>query len=190
MAAPAPVPAAGPAPAVAPAGAAPLVGAPAAGMPAPASPPPCGAPVPTAALTAPDLEAAKLAGETARHYGTMRFTMFTVFTTVAAALIAVPFTQGGSLFVHANEFQLWLLCAAGLATSLLFGLAEYRISYLVVFYQRAAYDQGALPGPCGHRRWSLVVGFVMLLPSILTAAFWLLLLTGRIVAPELVPAAE
>jgi len=59
-----------------------------------------------------------------------------------------------------------------------------------VFYQRAAYDQDALPTPCGHKGWSLVVGFIMLLPSILTAAFWLLLLTGRIVAPELVPAAE
>ena len=44
-----------------------------------------------------------------------------------------------------------------------------------------------LPEPCGHRVWSFVVGFIMLLPSILTAAFWLLLLTGRIVAPELPP---
>ena len=181
MTAPVPVPAAGPAPAAAPA----------AGVPAPqASAPPCGAPVSAAALTPPGLEAAKLAGETARHYGTMRFTMFTVFTTVAAALIAVPFTQGGSLFVHANEFQLWVLCTAGLATSLLFGLAEYRISYLVVFYQRVAYEEGALPTPCGHQGWALVVGFIMLLPSLLTAAFWLLLLTGRIVAPELMPAAE
>jgi hypothetical protein len=174
-----------------PAPAAPPVPAPApvAEEPAPqaARPPPrCAAPGGPPADT--DLETAKLAGETARHYGTMRFTMFTVFTTVAAALIAVPFTPGGSQFVHASEFQLEVLCIAGLATSVLFGLAEARISYLVVFYQRAAYGRNALPEPWGHRVWSFVVGFIMLLPSILTAAFWLLLLTGRIVAPELPPA--
>jgi hypothetical protein len=174
MASPVPTPAPAP-PAEAPA---PPVGA---------SPPPCGSPAPGGLSADPDLETARLAGETARHYGSMRFTMFTVFTTVAAALIAVPFTPGGSQFVHANEFQLEVLCIAGLATSVLFGLAEYRISYLVVFYQRAAYGRNALPKPCGHTIWSFVVGFIMLLPSILTAVFWLLLLTGRIVAPELVP---
>jgi hypothetical protein len=149
---------------------------------------PCPAPLDGRAPS-PALESAKLAGETARHYGLMRFTMFTVFTTVAAALIAVPFTTGGSLFVHENGFQRGLLCTAGIATSLLFGLAEYRISYLVVFYQRAAYAQQALPAPEGHAGWSLVVGFIMLLPSLLTGVFWLLLALGLLVVPELAPVA-
>jgi hypothetical protein len=186
---PAPAPAAVSTPAAAVAQAAPG----AEGPTPPVAPPPssrCDGPRSGGAAADPELEAAKLAGETARHYGTMRFTMFTVFTTVAAALIAVPFTPGGSLFVHESEFQLKVLCTAGLATSLLFGLAEYRISYLVVFYQRAAYGRNALPEPCGHKVWGFVVGFIMLLPSLLTAAFWLLLLTGRIVAPEWLPPAE
>ena len=150
---------------------------------------PCPAPL-DGRPPSPALESAKLAGETARHDVVMHFAMFTVFTTVAAALIAVPFTIGGSLFVHENGFQRGLLCAAGIATSLLVGLAEYRISSLVVLYQRAAYARQALPAAGGHAGWSLVVGFVMLLPSLLTGVFWLLRSPSLSVVPELVPVAE
>ncbi len=115
----------------------------------------------------------------------MRFTMFTVFTAVVGALMAAPFTEGGSQFIHAAPLHKYLLCAAGVLAGLFFGLSEFRISRLVIFYQEAAFGLGALPQPPGHSRWRKVVGLTMLLPSALTVVFWLLLGYGVISVPLL-----
>jgi len=94
-----------------------------------------------------ELARARIAGETARHYGTMRFAMFTVFSAVLGALLAFAFSQGGSLFLAHAPYRVGL-GVVGLVLSVLFLLAEYRISTLVTFYQEEAFTAGALaPSP-------------------------------------------
>ncbi|WP_028311594.1 hypothetical protein [Derxia gummosa] len=123
------------------------------------------------------------AAQTARHYGAMRFTMFTVFTTISGALLAAPFTAGGAAFAHAGPRNLLVLCVAGGLTSLLFGLLEWRVSQLLAHYQRRAHELGALPLPPGHGVWRWVALAAMLLPSLVTGAFWWLLWRGWLVLP-------
>lgn len=136
-------------------------------------------PTPTRSPRAADapkkFELMELAYETARHYGNMRFTMFTVFTAVVGALMATPFTAGGSQFIYASALHKTLLCVTGTVAGLFFGLSEFRISRLVIFYQEAAFKLGALPIPPGHNTWRVVVSLTMLLPAALTVVFWLLL---------------
>lgn len=130
----------------------------------------------------PRLELARIAGETARHYGTMRFAMFTVFSAVLGALLSFAFSQGGTLFIAHAPHRVGL-AAVGLVLSLLFLLAELRISRLVTFYQEAAYAAGALPRPPGHERWKGVVVLTMVAPYAFSAVFWLLAGCGLIVFP-------
>ncbi len=131
----------------------------------------------------------KLAAETAKHYGTIRFSMFTVFTTIAGALLLFPFTSGGSAFLHACGSQCCLysglLGSVGLITSVLFALAEYRISRLVVFYQEKAFDATLFPEPPWHKMWSWVVPLIMLSPPLVSVVFWLLFLFGVVDTPIL-----
>jgi hypothetical protein len=133
----------------------------------------------TGSPTDGSLERAKLAGETARHYGNMRFTMFTVFTTIAGAFLAFPFTAAGSAFITVWHQKL-LTCAAGVAISVLFGLSEYRISTLVTFYQEKAYGAASIVEPPKHKVWHVVVMVTMLMPAVITGVFWVLLSAGYI----------
>lgn len=130
----------------------------------------------------PELARARIAGETARHYGTMRFAMFTVFSAVLGALLAFAFSQGGSLFLAHAPYRVGL-SVAGLVLSVLFLLAEYRISTLVTFYQEEAVKAGALPASPGHDDWKGLVLVTMLAPYALSAVFWLLAIFGLIVFP-------
>lgn len=123
------------------------------------------------------------AAETARHYGNMRFSMFTVFTTISGALLAFPFLSGGSAFVHASPLNLHALCFVGVLTSVLFTLAQYRISHLVVFYQEHAHDLNALPLPLEHHFWKWMILLAMLVPSAVTLSFWALLYLEVLVLP-------
>lgn len=129
-----------------------------------------------------ELARARIAVETARHYGTMRFAMFTVFSAVLGALLAFAFSQGGSLFLAHAPYRVGL-GVAGLVLSVLFLLAEYRISTLVTFYQEEAVKAGALPASPGHDEWKGVVLVTMLAPYALSAVFWLLAICGLIVFP-------
>ncbi|MBT9518961.1 MAG: hypothetical protein IV112_19945 [Methyloversatilis discipulorum] len=130
----------------------------------------------------PELVRARIAVETARHYGTMRFAMFTVFSAVLGALLAFAFSQGGSLFLAHAPYRVGL-GVAGLVLSVLFLLAEYRISTLVTFYQEEAVKAGALPASPGHDDWKGLVLITMLAPYALSAVFWLLAILGLIVFP-------
>lgn len=129
-----------------------------------------------------ELARARIAVETARHYGTMRFAMFTVFSAVLGALLAFAFSQGGSLFLAHAPYRVGL-GVAGLVLSALFLLAEYRISTLVTFYQEEAVKAGALPASPGHDDWKGLVLVTMLAPYALSAVFWLLAILGLIVFP-------
>lgn len=129
-----------------------------------------------------ELARARIAVETARHYGTMRFAMFTVFSAVLGALLAFAFSQGGSLFLAHAPYRVGL-GVAGLVLSVLFLLAEYRISTLVTFYQEEAVKAGALPASPGHDDWKGLVLITMLAPYALSAVFWLLAILGLIVFP-------
>lgn len=129
-----------------------------------------------------ELARARIAVETARHYGTMRFAMFTVFSAVLGALLAFAFSQGGSLFLAHAPYRVGL-GVAGLVLSVLFLLAEYRISTLVTFYQEEAVKAGALPASPGHDDWKGLVLVTMLAPYALSAVFWLLAILGLIVFP-------
>ncbi len=130
----------------------------------------------------PELARARIAGETARHYGTMRFAMFTVFSAVLGALLAFAFSQGGSLFLAHAPYRVGL-GVVGLLLSVLFLLAEYRISTLVTFYQEEAFTAGALAPSPDHDDWKGVVLVTMLAPYALSAVFWLLAIFGLIVFP-------
>ncbi|WP_018413266.1 hypothetical protein [Methyloversatilis thermotolerans] len=125
------------------------------------------------------LERARLTSETARHYGTMRFAMFTVFTAVLGALMAFPFSHGGSAFVeHAG--QRLLLAGGGFGLSMLFLLAEFRISTLVAFYQDAAVRAHGLTLPDDQDIWRDIVLLTMVAPYAMSAFFWLLIGFGAI----------
>ena len=128
-----------------------------------------------------------LAVETAKHYGSMRFTMFTVFTTIAGAFLFFPFTEGGSAFLHRCgtecSFNAALLGWTGLFISALFVLAELRISWLVVIYQEKAFCPSLYPEPSGHKFWRLFIPFIMFMPAFICALFWALFLKGIIITP-------
>lgn len=132
------------------------------------------------------IEQVTFAAETARHYGAIRFSMFTVFSTIAGALLLFPFTAGGSAFLHSYspcELHARLLGIVGLLTSALFALAEYRISRLVVFYQEQAFDPALFPKPPGHDHWRWITPLIMLSPPLVCAIFWLLFLLGAVDTP-------
>lgn len=123
--------------------------------------------------------AANGASETARHYGNMRFAMFTVFTAILGALVGFVFSKTGAAFIHVCH-QKQLVSAAGIALSIMFGLAEIRISQLVTFYQEASFRAGALPGPKHRDVWGWIVLLTMLLPYALSLTFWVMLASGHI----------
>ena len=133
-----------------------------------------------------DLELAKLAGENARHYGTMRFAMFTVFSAVLGALASFGFSESGSRFV-AHPVPLLCLCIIGFTLSVLFMLAEYRVSELVVLYQDAAYQAKALPEPPANDFWKSVVVVTMTAPYFFSAMFWVLVAFGVVGFPPWPP---
>ena len=130
-----------------------------------------------------DLELAKLAVENARHYGTMRFAMFTVFAAVLGALASFGFSESGSRFV-AHKGRLLGLSTIGFTLSVLFTLAEYRVSELVVLYQDAAYKAKALPEPPANDFWKRVVVVTMIAPYFFSAVFWVLVGFGVVTFPS------
>jgi hypothetical protein len=132
------------------------------------------------------LERAKIAGETARHYGTMRFAMFTVFSAVLGALLSFAFSDAGARFLSIEMYRMGLSIAAFLLC-VLFALAEYRISVLVSLYQEAAYKANALSEPPAHDYWKNVVLLTMVAPYLFAALFWVLLALG-VIAIALPPA--
>jgi len=111
--------------------------------------------------------------ETANHYGNMRFAMFTVFTAISGALIAFPFATDHQIFLQSCTNR-YLLSGAGLIFSLLFGLSQYRISQLVIFYQEVAFKSEVLKRPEGHNCWKFLANVTMLSPYMLAGIFWIL----------------
>ncbi len=123
--------------------------------------------------------------EVARHYGNLRFAMFTVFSAVVGGLLAFPFSAAGSAFLSVPDaaHHRWMLGLAGLALSGFFVAAECRMSSLVVFYQEKAFNDHDFPEPDGHRAWKHVIGITMILPYLLAGAFWVAFLAGCIAIP-------
>lgn len=117
--------------------------------------------------------------ETANHYGNMRFAMFTVFTAIVGALIAFPFSPDHQAFLQSCGSR-YLLSFVGIVFSILFGLSQHRISQLVIFYQEAAFESGAIKKPNGHGCWKIIATLTMLSPYILSGVFWLLFAFGAI----------
>jgi hypothetical protein len=154
------------------------------GPPGPKGDPgPAGPPGPPAGLADPIR--AQIAAQTAQHYGVLRFTMFTVFTTIAGALLAFPFTVGGSKFIALAPINAQALAWAGMATSVLFAAAEFRMSCLVVEYQKQAANAQAYDLPDWHDWWKWLIGLVMLCPPLIAGAFWVGFLRGMITLPVL-----
>lgn len=117
---------------------------------------------------------------TARHYSALRFAMFTVFTTILAALIGLELRQYASPPPVASPPSSLVLFfrIASLALALLFGLAQWRVSDLIVFYQEESdrskdqRPQLKLPLPTGHKVWKHIARPVMLAPFFLAFVFW------------------
>ncbi|WP_081726744.1 hypothetical protein [Methylophilus sp. 5] len=115
--------------------------------------------------------------EAANHYGNMRFAMFTVFTAIVGALIAFPFSSEHQTLLQ-NCGSRYLYSLVSIIFSVLFGLSQYRISQLVIFYQEAAFESDSLKKPDGHGCWKNIANLTMLSPYIFSALFWLLFAVG------------
>lgn len=111
--------------------------------------------------------------ETARHYGNLRFAMFTVFTAILGALLAVEMGKIGPL--SPGRLVVGFRCAS-ILLSLLFALAELRVSKLISFYQEQAdkkfRPRFRLPLPGRHEFWRLVIPAIMLAPFVLSFIYW------------------
>jgi len=122
---------------------------------------------------------------TARHYSALRFAMFTVFTTILAALVGLELRPYGSPppAVPPPTSLVLFFRIASLVLATLFGLLQWRVSGLIVFYQEEAAKFAQRPSRLGlplqprHPKWKYIVPITMLMPFILAVAFWV----GRIV---------
>jgi hypothetical protein len=123
-------------------------------------------------IAPPEANATEVA-QTARHYGALRFSMFTVFATISGALLAFPFTDGGQRLFRAEPAFVHALAIAGVVASLLFALAEWRLAGLLAYFQAAAARLGAVPLPPGHARWRFIIPAAMIAPQALTILHWL-----------------
>lgn len=112
----------------------------------------------------------------ARHYGNLRFAMFTVFTAILGGLIAVELGGVGPL--PDGPRVCWFRIASVVLTTL-FALAEWRVAELVVFYQEEAarftehFGVLRLPLPPWHFVWKWLARAVMLAPFVLAVLFWI-----------------
>jgi hypothetical protein len=115
--------------------------------------------------------------------------MFTVFSAVTGALIAFPFSAAGSAFLSVADapHHKVFLGITGVLLSCFFVAAEWRISYLVTFYQEKAFNAHDFPKPDGHSSWKTIVALTMILPYLLSAAFWMFYLGGSIFIPTIKP---
>jgi hypothetical protein len=119
----------------------------------------------------------------ALHYGNMRFAMFTVFTAVVGAALAFPFSDGGRAFFGLYPTLRGPYGVCALIVSVLFTLAEMRISQLVSFYQSKAFNDKDFPKPDGHGLWSVVVMLTMIAPYVMSALFWVAFTFGDLSLP-------
>jgi hypothetical protein len=117
---------------------------------------------------------------TARHYSALRFAMFTVFTTILAALVGLELRQYGSPppVVSPPPSLVLFFRIAALALAFLFGLLQWRVSDLIVFYQEESDKVGErsprlkLPLQPGHKKWKYIIRMTMLAPFFLALFFW------------------
>ncbi|RZI83348.1 MAG: hypothetical protein EOP38_12960 [Rubrivivax sp.] len=107
------------------------------------------------------------------HYGNMRFAMFTVFSALLGGLISFPFSDGGRLFFATYPTLKAPLGVCGVVLSILFTLAELRISYLLTIYQNHLYDTSELPKPVAHIFWACLASLTMVAPFVISALFWM-----------------
>ena len=128
------------------------------------------------------------ASEIARHYGNIRFAMFTVFTAIVGGMVMIPLDHDRLKLVSTGDIR-WLLAVAGIAMSVGFAVAEFRVAYLVSFYQKkaAAFHIGTDSGKLGHQMlWGGVVVLIMILPYLCSIAFWITFLCGRLTQTHIV----
>lgn len=111
--------------------------------------------------------------ELVKHYGNMRFAMFTVFSAILGGLISFPFSEGGRLFFTSYPQLRPPLGISGLVLSLLFTFAELRIAYLLYIYQSQLYEHSALPKPRAPLFWAFFAAATMAAPLVIAALFWL-----------------
>jgi polyferredoxin len=116
----------------------------------------------------------------ARHYSALRFATFTVFTTILAALVGLdlrPYVSPAPAVAPPHSLVQSFRVAA-LALALLFGLLQWRVTDLIVFYQEKANNLAEqrsglqLPVPPGHKIWKYVVRVTMIAPFVLAFVFW------------------
>jgi hypothetical protein len=116
--------------------------------------------------------------EMARHYGVLRFAMFTVFVTIIGALIHLPFDKDAAVLVFLNP-QKWFIGVSGIILSIGFIAAEIRVSRLISFYQEKSFaDNQQIALPEDHAYWKHLIPIIMISPFVLSIAFWTLFLSG------------
>lgn len=107
------------------------------------------------------------------HYGNMRFAMFTVFAAILGGLISFPFSEGGKAFLATYPTLVAPLCICGVILSVLFTLAELRISFLVTKYQNRLYVLTDVEEPSAHIAWAILASLTMVVPFVMSTLFWL-----------------
>lgn len=123
--------------------------------------------------------------EMARHYGNLRFAMFTVFTAILGALIFLSLDKDRAALMLLEPLRS-LLSSAGVLMSVGFLLAEIRVSRLVTHYQDAAFGS-KLSKPDYHKLWSYLTLTIMSLPYLFSLIYWALYWTGCLQVPAYAP---
>lgn len=123
--------------------------------------------------------------EMARHYGNLRFAMFTVFTAVLGALIFLSLDKDRAALMLLEPLKS-LLSLAGVLMSVGFLLAEIRVSRLVTHYQDAAFSSEISKPDC-HKFWSWLTPAIMSLPYLFSLLFWGLYWVGCLPVPADAP---
>lgn len=123
--------------------------------------------------------------EMARHYGNLRFAMYTVFTTIVGALLLLALDKDRGALIVANPLRC-LVSLSGIILSIGFILAEIRMSKLIIFYQKVSFEGNELSKPYGHDVWKYIIPGIMISPYVFSVVFWAMFLLGWIaVSPTL-----
>lgn len=106
--------------------------------------------------------------ETARHYGNLRFVMFSVFTTLNGAVILFGFSKDTCL---PHDYLVWILRAVGVSLALCFLAGDYRLATLTHFYQKQSAKW--VPLPPSSSWWEWLSKVIMASPYLLILIVWI-----------------
>ena len=106
----------------------------------------------------------------AKHYGNMRFANFTLFSTVSGGLLYFAFAETSCRAMALCTVRVGL-SVLGLVMTFALGFVEWRLSTLIVHYQKAI-KPSTLTLPQGHDTYAMLIKFVMASPFAVLFVCW------------------